>query len=255
MKLFKYICVLVVTASILIACGGGDSGGDVTPNNNGNEGGNNGGDSNMGIIPTQVALVFPEDRTICNTGVFINDELSRVGFIWNEAENVDSYKIDLTNLTTGEVESFTTMETTLDIPILQGEVYAWTVTAINQSSETSSISERFQFYNSERGVQNYAPFPAELVSPESNSTVSSVDTLLEWIASDPDDTELGSSDIKEFEVRFGTDPNPTTVIGGTTNTSIQSPELVVGLTYYWKVITTDNFGNSTESGVFSFVVE
>ena len=62
------------------------------------------------------------------------------------------------------------------------------------------------------------------------------------------------NDIIEYEVFFGTTPTPTTSIGTVADDSLSDVAVASGNTYYWKVITEDSIGNTSESEVFQFRV-
>jgi hypothetical protein len=112
-------------------------------------------------------------------------------------------------------------------------------------------SETWLFYNA--GSQTtYAPFPAQAVSPISGSTVLkdiANEVTLEWSGADVE------GDIVSFEVFFSDQNPPTTSLGEVeTTTTAFNVSVASGTTYYWKIITTDQEGNTSDSGVFEFKV-
>jgi hypothetical protein len=105
------------------------------------------------------------------------------------------------------------------------------------------------FYNEGPGIENYAPFPADVVAPKRGAQVENTGTVsLEWTGSDVD------NDIDEYEVFFGTVNPPTnslvTTTSTTTNTSVNANTV-----YYWYVVTTDVAGNTSTSETFEFKVK
>ncbi len=73
------------------------------------------------------------------------------------------------------------------------------------------------------------------------------DILLKWDAStDPD------GDAVTYDVYLGTSSNPTTVVSTGQSGLNFYPTLVLGTTYYWKVVAKDAKGGSTESEIWSF---
>lgn len=213
---------------ILISCGGND---DPPP------------------TPGMVQLVFPNQNSECTTGVSVNDELSQVTFEWQASENTESYTLTAVNLNTNAPQSINTATTSASLSINKGTPYSWSVRSTNSQSSEDANSETWLFYNS--GSQTtYAPFPAQLLSPISGSTVapnSSDEVTLRWSGADVE------NDIESYEVFFS-DQNPP-------NTSLQivdafTSELNVSVldntVYFWKVVTTDSQGNTSDSGVFEF---
>lgn len=55
-----------------------------------------------------------------------------------------------------------------------------------------------------------------------------------------------------YDVYFGTTPNPTTLLGNVTSTSIPTSALAPLTTYYWKVVSKNNIGSATGCSEFSF---
>ena len=69
-----------------------------------------------------------------------------------------------------------------------GIPYRWLVKAIGAPETLPSESQSWKFYLASEGVVNYAPFPPELLTPESGSTATVVDGVIQlsWEASDVD---------------------------------------------------------------------
>lgn len=244
----KYSTLLLSFCSILfiVACSSGGGGDDPGP-----IGGND--DPDPIPAPSSATLVFPEDDTECNTGVVNpNDEnLSTVTFEWNASQNTDSYTVTVTNLNTGSSMLTNSTNTEADITIERGVPFEWFVTSRAQGTSETAISATFRFYNEGEGIENYAPFPAEAVSPARGANIAATATVtLEWSASDVDD------DIVEFEVFLngGIEQDPTNSLGVTTETTLSNVGVNSGTTYYWKVVTTDSQGNTSTSEVFEFRV-
>ncbi|MFW2135387.1 GEVED domain-containing protein [Chryseobacterium sp. TY4] len=55
-----------------------------------------------------------------------------------------------------------------------------------------------------------------------------------------------------YDVYFGTTPNPTTLLGNVTSTSIPTSALAPLTTYYWKVVSKNNIGSATGCSEYSF---
>lgn len=200
--------------------------------------------------PSATTLIFPEDDTECNTGEVVNDTQSNVTFEWNLSENTDSYEVNLLNLNTNAstVSEVTTNQASIVID--RGTPYEWFVVSKASGTNDTATSLRFRFYNEGLGVENYAPFPAEAVNPARGANISATTTSinLEWVTSDIDD------DIQGYEILLDTNANPTNSIGVTTAANLDNVAVSSGNTYYWRVITTDEAGNTSTSETFQFKI-
>ena len=100
-------------------------------------------------------------------------------------------------------------------------------------------------------VINYAPFPAELITPRSGANVTpDINSLvtLNWICSDVD------GDLTRFEVyldKTNASTLKTTLDFVAKETSLEV-EVNNNTTYYWKIIALDANGNQSNSGVYAF---
>lgn len=210
-----------------------------------------GGNDDPPPVPVGANLVFPLESSECTTGVSINETQSQVTFEWQASANTDSYTLSAVNLETNMPQTISTAATSASLPIGKGTPYSWSVTSRNSNSDQIATSETWLFYNS--GFQTtYAPFPVQLVSPVSGSTVQkniANEVVLSWSGADVD------NDIDGFEVFFSDQNPPTPSVGNTTSTTMEFAVSVESNTiYYWKVITTDLEGNMSDSGVFEFKV-
>lgn len=210
-----------------------------------------GGDDGPPPPPEGALLVFPEENSECTTGTDINQTSTQITFRWMASDNTDTYTLSVVNLDTNVPQNISTATTSASLTITKGTPFAWTVTSRNSESDQVASSETWLFYNA--GSQTtYAPFPAQLVNPTSGSTVQmdiANEVLLEWSGADVD------NDIEFFEVFFSETDPPTTSVGITNSSTMEIPVGVSsGTVYYWKVITTDLEGNTSDSGVFDFKV-
>jgi len=240
MKLLKYTIYTFLLATLFISCGGGSD----------NE---TQADPIVPVVldPNAATLVFPENNTECNEGVInSNDETkSTITFQWSASENTDSYEVKVKNLETGSVTTATSNTNQKDISIIRGTPYEWYVISLSNGTSTTATSETWAFYNQGLGIENYAPFPAIAINPKRGSTISNTTTItLQWATSDVDD------DIVSYEVLFDSVETPKTSLGSTIESNIDVT-IHAGTTYYWRVITTDSFDNTSKSELFEFRVE
>ena len=236
LRFIQRILLLQVTL-FFVACSSSSSGGDDdTPP-----------PPPMVASPSSAILIFPEDDTECNTGEIINDSQSNVTFEWNASENTDSYVVNLTNLNTNSTTqvSITTNEATISIE--RGVPYEWMVTSRASGTTESANSLAWRFYNEGPGVENYAPFPAEAISPERGANIDTTTSInLQWTTSDIDD------DIEGYQIFLDTNASPNTSVGSTTDPELNNVTVSSGNTYYWKILTLDSAGNTSTSEIFQF---
>jgi hypothetical protein len=194
---------------------------------------------------TAVNLYFPQENSLCNLGTDITPDESTVFFEWQDNDS-DSYKIVVENLSSGNIIERESNEDIIPITIQRATVYKWYVISVKGSR--TEESDTWQFYNAGPGVQSYAPFPAAIVAPSMAQSIATTNSVtLKWTGNDVDD------DIVGYDVYFGTQATPSVfasdIIANETDVSVIS-----GTIYYWKIITKDALGNTSDSGVYQFKV-
>ncbi|MEM8510317.1 MAG: hypothetical protein AAF717_20955 [Bacteroidota bacterium] len=201
-------------------------------------------------IPGEAILVFPEQNSECTTGIDVSSTLSQVTFEWQPSENTNSYTLTVINLFTNVPQTTATSGTNAALTIEKGTPFSWSVQSSNNRSNETATSASWLFYNA--GSQTtYPPFPAQLVAPGSGATVQkNVDNeiVLQWVGADVED------DIAIYEVYFSDQNPPETLLITTLSDSQQTSVAVSSGIYYWKVVTIDEAGNQSDSGVFDFRV-
>jgi len=208
---------------------------------------NSGGD--IFEAPAKVTLVFPDNNSECTEGTIVNDSESSITFQWQTAANADTYELNVKNLSTGNVLKANANVSQIPITLNSNTPYEWFVVSRSNNSNETATSDIWQFYNAGAGILNYAPFPADVISPERGESIAVTTSVnLQWQGNDVD------NDIAEFEVLFGTAAEPAANIGATAQ-STMSVTVTSGQTYYWRVITTDSAGNTSQSEIFEFRVQ
>lgn len=200
--------------------------------------------------PESSTLVYPVKNSECTTGNNLNALTSEVEFKWGAAVNTDTYELRATNLNTSTTQTITTSSTSAKLPLAKGAPFSWVVVSKNESVLETASSESWRFYNSGFNT-SYAPFPAEIIAPEEGASILRDDNNeieLSWSGSDVD------NDIVSFEIYISTE-NPPEELAFTTNSANATKVLVVESTiYFWRIITKDSEGNSSDSGVYDFRV-
>jgi len=197
--------------------------------------------------PTAATLIFPENNTECNEGTVISDTETEVLFQWEEATNASSYVLQVKNLNDGTSRNISTISNEFLIRIFRGTPYSWSVESLVSGSDESAESTTWRFYNAGLPQESHPPFPAEVISPQQGSSIDEGAVVLQWDALDID------NDIVSYAVVLDIVTPPVTEVGITSTTNLEVTA-ASGLVYYWKVVTTDAIGNTSDSQIFQFGV-
>jgi hypothetical protein len=200
--------------------------------------------------PSKATLSSPAQNAVCTNGTVLTDSTSSISFKWSTPANTDSYELYIKNLLTGVMTTQSTNATQLSVILSRNTPYSWYVISKSSQSNTTAQTDAWKFYNAGKGAVTYAPFPAEITSPTygQNVTPTAGKLTVTWIGS-----SVNPGTIVNYDVYLGTAKTPPLLKGAVTNSS-----LIVDVTpvtaYYWKVITRDFAGNTSDSGVFQFKV-
>jgi len=202
--------------------------------------------------PPEIAtLVFPNKNSECTTGRSLNLNTSEVEFMWMASDHTESYELRVTNLNTNTTQTINTAAISAKLPIAKGELFSWLVRSKNTKVTETALSETWRFYNA--GFQTtYAPFPAEVIEPKNGTSIFkdiNNEVTLEWNGADIE------NDIDGYELYFSTTSPPEILIASPlSDQNSEKVSVTSNATYYWKVITKDSEGNSSDSGTFTFKV-
>jgi len=202
--------------------------------------------------PPEIAtLVFPNKNSVCTTGRSLSQTTSEVEFRWMASDYTESYELRVTNLNTNNTQTISTAAISAKLPIAKGEPFSWFVRSLNSKVTESAFSETWRFYNA--GFQTtYAPFPAEVIEPKNGASVFkdiNNEVTLEWNGADVE------NDIDGYELYFSTSSPPESLIASpSSDQNSEKVSVISNTTYYWKVITKDSEGNSSDSGFFVFKI-
>ena len=198
--------------------------------------------------PGKAVLIFPEQNSVCLEGKAISAEESTVEFRWNAAEHTDTYELTVKNLITGEEQTGGTPELHLEMVLRRNAPYSWFVTSRSRQTGVTAKSDVFRFYNAGPGIVWYAPFPAEVVAPAMGQSLAAGQVSLDWNGSDAD------GDLAGYDVYLGTTTMPDLLSGNLTESRLDGVAVTAGTVYYWRVISRDSKGNTSDSGLFQFSV-
>lgn len=198
--------------------------------------------------PEAANLIYPLNNEACEPGSIESDTRATVLFDWNKSANTTSYRIFYKNLDTDEELSESTSIDSREITLTRETQYSWYVVSSSSSSDATAKSEVWQFYLSGDGEVNHVPFPATLTSPEFEEVLTGTAVTLTWEGSDID------NDILNYDVYLDENMDPTTKVGDAITDSELLQNLSSGKTYYWKVVTRDEIGNSSNSIISKFSI-
>ena len=203
------------------------------------------------VNPSAPTLISPANDETCLDGTSINDSQSNVDFRWSSAANALSYELVVTNLLTQSSQTYPATSNQTTVALTKAEPYNWSVKSIGEVGSVPSQSIQWKFYLAGDAVVNFAPFPSELISPQSGANVTpDINNLikLQWNASDVD------GDLAQFEVYLDKNDATTLIKTIAYQTEEESIEIDVenGSTYYWKIIAIDTNQNQSSSGVYAF---
>ena len=242
LKYFSFLFTLT-----LISCGGG-----------GDDGGGSGGGGGGGNVinpPGKSTLTAPANNKTCETGTSVSDSKSEVTFTWGASADTNTYDLKITDLNSSTITNKTGLSTTTTkVTLDKGVPYSWNITSKSTASTTTTASDTWKFYLAGTGVVNYAPFPADLKTPASGSTVTrdgDGKVAFTWDGSDPD-----TGDTLKYTLYVDTTDGKQTPPAAQTDLTEKtaSVALEAATTYYWRVKTSDGI-NSSYSIVYSFKTE
>ena len=229
--------ILLLSIFFIFSCGSGDD------------------DSTQSLPPEGALLIAPENNKVCETGTSISDSKSNVDFSWSASANTTTYDLKITNLSTNEVSNQSGVtETTTTVELSKGTAYSWQITSKNNESTENAVSSTWKFYLAGSSETTFAPFPADLISPTSGSTIQRDGNgmvTLSWAGSDPDTSSglkytvyLDTVDGKQAPQEDYKDLEESELTTAAASDTV----------YYWRVKTSDGT-NVSYSLIYSFRIE
>ncbi len=226
----RRLIILTLLSYTLSSCGGGGSKETPAP------------------APTAATLSSPSNNEACTSGTVISDTDSRITFSWVAGANADSYQLTVTNLLNQTQQTQTASTTSAELTLKRNTPYSWYVTSKSSKNPTTVNSSTWKFYNAGLAVTSYPPYPAEITSPTLGQSVTptSGKISLQWKGSDAD------NDLLNYDIYLGTTTTPVLIKSQHTSTTRTEVAVNANTAYYWKVITRDAKGNTSDSGLFEF---
>ena len=201
--------------------------------------------------PGKSSLSAPENNEVCYEGEEVDDSNSEVTFSWDASSDTDSYDLVITNQETSQSQTESGITSTSKAVTLATDVsYSWKIVSKANDTSDTTDSDTWQFYLAGDGQENYAPFPATILSPTSGAAVDANNgsITLSWEGNDPDEGDSLTYTIYFDEVDGLQDPIEEDSSETELEVSVES-----GTTYYWRVKTSDG-KSSSFTLVYSFIV-
>ena len=201
--------------------------------------------------PGKSSLSAPENNEVCYEGEEVDDSNSEVTFSWDASSDTDSYDLVITNQETSQSQTESGITSTSKAVTLATNVsYSWKVVSKANDTSDTTESDTWQFYLAGDGQENYAPFPATILSPTSGAALDSNNgsITLSWEGNDPDEGDSLTYTIYFDQVDGLQDPIEEDSSETELEVSVES-----GTTYYWRVKTSDA-KSSSFTLVYSFIV-
>ena len=201
--------------------------------------------------PGKSSLSAPENNEVCYEGEEVDDSNSEVTFSWDASSDTDSYDLVITNQETSQSQTESGITSTSKAVTLATDVsYSWKIVSKANDTSDTTDSDTWQFYLAGDGQENYAPFPATILSPSSGAAVDTNNgsITLSWEGNDPDEGDSLTYTIYFDEVDGLQDPIEEDSSETELEVSVES-----GTTYYWRVKTSDG-KSSSFTLVYSFIV-
>ena len=123
------------------------------------------------VNPSAPNLISPANDETCLDGTSINDSQSNVEFRWSSAANTISYELVVTNLLTQSSQTYPATSNQTTVALSKAEPYNWSVKSFGEVGSIPSESVQWKFYLAGDAIVNYAPFPSELISPQSGANI------------------------------------------------------------------------------------
>jgi len=197
--------------------------------------------------PGQVALISPTKNSECSPVDSSTGNTNSVQFEWQASSNTDSYKVQIENLNTGVTQTMTTASLSVVVPVTKGTPFSWAVISENTKVTETTMSEKWFFF-SPGSESSHTPFPAEVLSP--NGPKAFIDdngeVTLNWQGSDID------GDIEGYDIYYSTTNPPNLFESKAANETSTKAAAITNTDYFWKIITKDSKGNTSDTGVLAF---
>lgn len=201
--------------------------------------------------PGKSVLTAPANNEVCFEGEVVDQNNSSVTFSWGSSSDTDNYDLIITNQESNQSQTLGGITSTSKAVTLANDIsYSWKVVSKSNGTSDTNTSDTWQFYLAGDGQENYAPFPATIISPTSGAAVDASDgkITLSWEGNDPDETDSLTYTIYFDNVDGLQDPVKENISETSLEVNVES-----GKIYFWRVKTNDG-QSSSFTLVYSFII-
>jgi hypothetical protein len=201
------------------------------------------------LEPGPPVLLAPINLNTCNTATRINTVERQVRFQWSTSLNTKSYNLVIQNTLTGEQSSINTSLLTESVILTSGAPYQWYVISRSSLTKAEGKSTVWHFYLEGNPEASHFPFPAILLEPADELTISlneSNSYTFQWQGNDIDD------DIEAYDFYLGANSGALNIEREALTEEQTSLVLTTNTLYFWQIISKDLEGNRSGSEIFQF---
>lgn len=199
--------------------------------------------------PEPTILISPENLNSCTTATPINDFESQVRFQWTAALNSETYELVIQNTLSNNQIKRSSSLLTESVALPSGVPYSWYVNSKSILTSDIGKSEVWYFYLEGDQQKSTIPFPAVLMQPENNTTVSldsNGSVTLSWEGNDLDQDIIG------YDLYLGSNIGSLVLEQDGLSVNQALLNLDSNTKYFWQIVTYDSENNSSSSLVFNF---
>jgi hypothetical protein len=201
--------------------------------------------------PTVAILTAPAQNEVCTTGTILSLDQSSISFNWQPGINTDGFTLVVKNLLTSDSMLISTTQPDVALTLLRGVPYSWYVISIYKQTNITVKSSIWKFYNAGSGAISYPPYPANITSPlfGQNVNANSSTINLNWMGD-----IVSPSVITGYDIYFGTSNILNKIATNISDMFLNDIPVLSKTTYYWKVVSRNQNGDTSDSGIYEFTV-
>lgn len=203
------------------------------------------------LMPSKATLMLPKLNEPCTSGAIISATESIIQFKWGKAENTDSYDLVVKNLLTNISTTYSAgANLQQEVTLPRNAPFSWYVLSKSAIITLPAQSDTWKFYTSGPANVFYAPYPADEMIPAIGANIAATNNkiTLDWNGSDAD------NDIVAYDIYLGTTATPVLLSANVANSILADVTVSANTVYYWRVVTKDGKGNTSDSGVYQFEI-
>ncbi|KAF2956888.1 hypothetical protein [Marinitoga sp. 38H-ov] len=180
-----------------------------------------------------------------------NVSTSSITLSWENINEATKYEIYRKNNNIYELLSKTSELQYIDKSLERKKEYFYKIRAIKE--ENNDIVGISNYSNEISAITiNYPPEIPELIYPSNNATGIDLNEKLKWESFDPDGDKIKYTVYFSDNRNYVEDKKENAKVAENITEKEFLPKMYIKNTYYWKVIAMDEYGDVSESDIFSF---